>query len=496
MEKSPQNGQDTPAEQTGKSRPAALVELRQALRSIHKGHWRYMLLFALAPIFPGVKLTMPAGSGSIFGMHPVFATGIAFSLGAAFGLLPIRLKWLHRWARALAGLLAVLFAAYMAPAAWLPIPYPMLWFGLVFGMCAAVSLFGFTYALPPFAQFLGVLLTAMFSMLAQMVFSLPLMRHVSGTYYLVAQVAVTAVCLLRYRPQDYLERASAMPATGARPLALSGLFFLFHRSAVFFYSYLNHLGARMDVAFFGMAVIVLTLMTYFMLRVRIWHLCNLFFAGMIAAYGMRMLFPGPTGILTGDFFHSFSIMGFIAAYYLVGQAFSLHGGYRVFRRALAMLFTLSLLPHVIPSLIANTNPESLPVVGVGVTTVLLIVFMLMSPMFSRMLQDIDPLEHPEGPLQLPAQPAGADGAPQSAEDRARLMDARGLTTREKEVAELLFHGFLHKECADKLGISSETVKFHSRNLYRKLDIAGRNELAAFFNQASAAPAQPEEDPPA
>ncbi len=58
--------------------------------------------------------------------------------------------------------------------------------------------------------------------------------------------------------------------------------------------------------------------------------------------------------------------------------------------------------------------------------------------------------------------------------------ALNLTPREQEVAQLLLTGDSNKIIAAKLHISQPTVGFHTKNLYRKLNIQSRSELFALF----------------
>ena len=55
-----------------------------------------------------------------------------------------------------------------------------------------------------------------------------------------------------------------------------------------------------------------------------------------------------------------------------------------------------------------------------------------------------------------------------------------LTPREQEVLELLSHGFLYKEIADKLHISFETVHTYVRRIYEKLHVRSRTEAVAKY----------------
>jgi DNA-binding NarL/FixJ family response regulator len=50
-----------------------------------------------------------------------------------------------------------------------------------------------------------------------------------------------------------------------------------------------------------------------------------------------------------------------------------------------------------------------------------------------------------------------------------------LSEREKEILQLLSQGLRYKEIADKLFLSTETVRTHIRNIYEKLQVNSRTE---------------------
>lgn len=53
-----------------------------------------------------------------------------------------------------------------------------------------------------------------------------------------------------------------------------------------------------------------------------------------------------------------------------------------------------------------------------------------------------------------------------------------LTEREKEILHLLIKGLSYKEIASSIFISIETLNSHIKNIYRKLNVHSRNELAS------------------
>jgi NarL family two-component system response regulator LiaR len=65
-----------------------------------------------------------------------------------------------------------------------------------------------------------------------------------------------------------------------------------------------------------------------------------------------------------------------------------------------------------------------------------------------------------------------------------------LTPREADVLELLQEGFTNAQIAHMLSIGIETVRTHARNIYRKLGVATRRDLAK-LSRPEAVAAEPE-----
>jgi two-component system, NarL family, response regulator LiaR len=57
--------------------------------------------------------------------------------------------------------------------------------------------------------------------------------------------------------------------------------------------------------------------------------------------------------------------------------------------------------------------------------------------------------------------------------------AEGLSARELAVLQALARGLSNKEIGRELWVTEQTVKFHLRNIYRKLELANRTEAARY-----------------
>ncbi len=68
--------------------------------------------------------------------------------------------------------------------------------------------------------------------------------------------------------------------------------------------------------------------------------------------------------------------------------------------------------------------------------------------------------------------------------RGSLPDAVRMTKREREVIALIAEGMSNKEIADKLSLSTYTVKSHIHNILEKLALHSRLQIATHFRPAS------------
>jgi DNA-binding NarL/FixJ family response regulator len=90
----------------------------------------------------------------------------------------------------------------------------------------------------------------------------------------------------------------------------------------------------------------------------------------------------------------------------------------------------------------------------------------------------DPMRLPELLRAAAADEEGffvVDGTP----DIPEPSDGPALSSREQTVLEALARGLSNKEIAAELWVTEQTVKFHLRNLYRKIGVSSRAEAARY-----------------
>lgn len=102
-----------------------------------------------------------------------------------------------------------------------------------------------------------------------------------------------------------------------------------------------------------------------------------------------------------------------------------------------------------------------------------------------LLKDADPEELQRGIAaaargEAPLNPRAA--AELLAARSTRSAEVRGLSTREREVLELVGEGLANKQIARRLGISEKTVKGHLTNVFQAIGVADRTQAALWASR--------------
>ena len=66
----------------------------------------------------------------------------------------------------------------------------------------------------------------------------------------------------------------------------------------------------------------------------------------------------------------------------------------------------------------------------------------------------------------------------------KIAEEHGLSPREREIMRLLAMGYTKNAISEKLGVSDNTIRTHSRNVYAKLDVHSRQELMDLIDTAN------------
>jgi DNA-binding CsgD family transcriptional regulator len=151
-----------------------------------------------------------------------------------------------------------------------------------------------------------------------------------------------------------------------------------------------------------------------------------------------------SGLGIGDLF-VWSVVGHVA--HLYGRP------YRITSFALISLLTSVFLGRVMGIVFSNSPDGGLYTIAVSFTTVF-VTMLILPKLFSTIDREVVEIK----------------------EERKFESKVNTLTERELEIYNLLIKGLKNQQIAEELYISDNTLKTHLRNIYKKLNVAGKKEL--------------------
>ena len=444
------------------------------IRNVRLDHLQYMLIFPLAPVFANMQGVLFGNSIRLLGLDAMTLMGSAYCIGAGALFAFTSAKNMVKVSRISAIVMVAAYIPWIAMGESLLSLLLAILFMFFLGGCAACSAFAYTFALNNTERLLGAAMISTFFALNQIDSGLSLLSGFFDKTYLTALVAGSCVCLFQYKTSDFSIVETKPKATLNPALKLTLYFFVAHYFVEIFYTYLP--GASMPNAMVangavGILVVFLAIALQLITKRSIWTMCNIFFLAEIGTYMLYFMPEGSALRSFARFLHGFEQMGYIAAYYLLGCVFKKHGDFRIFKLCLVTILPVSMLSYVIPGIFASYAPTLLPLAATLTSSVVFILFILMSPAYSEHLffaewsDDFYGVDMAEAGQKI---------------EQSGMLEGLGLSPREKEVASLLLQGHSAKEIAKKLEITVSTANFHIKNLYKKLNISSRAELFARF----------------
>jgi DNA-binding CsgD family transcriptional regulator len=444
------------------------------IRNVRLDHLKYMLIFPLAPVFANMQGILFSNSIRLFGLDAMTLMGSAYCIGAGALFAFSDVKNIAKISRISAIIMTAAYIPWVAMRESLLSLILAIIFMFFLGGCAACSAFAYTFTLNNTERLLGAAMISTFFALNQIDYGLSLLSGFFDKAYLTALVAGSCVCLLLYKTSDFSAAENRPKAVLNPALKLTLYFFVAHYFVEIFYTYLP--GASMPNAMIangavGILSVCLVVALQLITRRSVWNMCNLFFVAEIGTYILYFMPEGSVLRSLARFLHGFEQIGYIAAYYLLGCVFKKHADFRIFKLCLVTILPISMLSYVIPGVFASYAPALLPLAATLTSGIVFIVFILMSPAYSKHLffaewsDDFYGVDMAEAGKKI---------------KQSGMLEGLGLSPREKEVASLLLQGKSAKEIAVILEISISTVNFHIKNLYKKLNIGNRSELFARF----------------
>ena len=373
---------------------------------------------------------------------------------------------------------AVLLLAQLLMGHGLPRMLVYLAFHAVNGLCTACGFYLFGFLLNNVERLFTVAACQVYFAITYLL--RPWSPFPSGLRVVLAITVMAGAGLAAFRAKPLARDARDIPPSSPGPLesgvgaviALNSIYYVITLMVM----YIDYRETAASSTLYGaggllsIVLIAVVMLVFNYSALHLWSLClicsvlgigALHYAGGLAVGGGSMLYGLGSGL------------GFMVINYLLGGALRRSGGFRLFQ--LHCLFFC--LTYVVVSGAVYLLWDGLGVAAVRlafpIVLVLALVCFLFAPVLERRLFRTDWTDG----YHMADVPALAEA---EALPGVRALD---LTPREMEVFTLLLTEASPKQIASQLKVSYATVNFHTKNLYRKLNIQSRTELFAQYGTA-------------
>ena len=435
----------------------------------------YYMAYAIELIFFSVRgLCLPVGV-KVFGINGWTIIQLVHMIAS----LVVMLLWSEKFKPLLRGS-AVIMLAGLVPYVFMPVGYLRFLFGLIgyagLGGVVTGARCGYAFASNNAERFFGIIFVYFSVMFVKLAHS----QWTDGVFmtHILPLVLLTLLCLCiyKFREEDFEVKDEATK------LDAKGLYWAFAFFIVYFIidGYIGDLAdsslkAEYLFTVIGIAITDILLTAVFCgLHFSTWHLWNLFFFLSIGMGLFAVLAPRLGSLKPMHLFCGLTYMGWPLCIYTMGCAQRRFASYQLLKKCTLIYVILSVITKLPGNILADLAPDALPLVTLCITVTTALVMFMLSPFSYRYLFSsiwISDL-YKSDMVSL-----------QKKVEEVDRFEKYGLTPRQKEVAVLLLAAKTRRQIAGELGLSESTVKMHTAELFRRLNINSRVELFRLFGVA-------------
>ena len=227
----------------------------------------------------------------------------------------------------------------------------------------------------------------------------------------------------------------------------------------------------------SLLVIFVIMLIFNYSALHLWTLCLV--CSVLGIGALYLYYTSAFAVGAGSLFYGVGEgLGFMIIYYLQGGALKRSGSFRLLR--LFCLFTFvnyAVVNSVFYVLYIHLNTSNLNLAYPAVLLLTLACFLIAPVLHDKLFRT----DWTDG-YHMADMPLYAEALKQV--EQIDTVNELGLTPREREIFTILLTDVPYKNIAGIIGVSDSTVRFHSNNLYRKLDIQSRTELFAQYGGKS------------
>lgn len=239
-------------------------------------------------------------------------------------------------------------------------------------------------------------------------------------------------------------------------------------------------GTSIEYGFFSEAIIgtiagiVVLFLILFVFRLNSYHAWNIFFLAVVITFLSAALTPIANTLSTYFLFGNFNKMGWVLALYFMACAQKRFASIRLLKISTVIYVVLSPLSQysdTILEVIFDPNDGSYDIALAIYFIIIIVMFLMLLPYSYRYLFSSEWISQ----MSKPDMEIISENIQEVDE-----FEKWNLSPRQKEVAALLLAGKTRRQISGELKLSESTVKLHTSELYKKLNINSRVELFRIF----------------
>ena len=453
-----------------------------SIRNIRPSRYIYYMAYVLELIFFSVRGNFLPVSTKVFGINGwtiIFAAHMIASL-------IVMLMWTKKFKPLLIASLLIMLAG-LVPYIFLPVGILRFVFGLIgyigLGGVVTGARCGYAFAANNAERLFGIILMFFSVTMVRLANSLGADGIFVTVMLPIALLVVLSFCIVRFREED-LEVKEESSKEDARGVYWALAFFIVYFSVDGYIGELTE-SSRNEYMYLiagSLLAVVILVSAFCKIRFSTWHLWNLFLLFSIAMGVFAVLAPKIGTDVPMNFFGGLSYIGWPLCIYTLGSAQRRFASYRLLKKCTLVYVLLSPFTTLSSDWASNFYSEYFPMITLIYILTISFVLLMFSPVSYQYLFSslwIDGLYKSDMT------------ALHEKVEQADQFGKYELTPRQKEVAALLLAAKTRRQIAGELGLSESTVKMHTSELYKRLNINSKAELFKIFG-VTATEESPEE----
>lgn len=345
---------------------------------------------------------------------------------------------------------------------------------------------GFAFAANNVERLIGI--TAMFFSVAgvYLLSGFDFGAHIITTVFPLVFAVLLSVCLLLFKEKDFEVKTETTKADKKGMYwALAFFIVYFAIDAHIWKSVNDTVFSDFRFMIIGMCLAgVILFVSLAWWKLNVWHIWSLFFFFAVTMSVLAVFAPQMGTNIPHYLFAGLSLIGWPLAIYMLACAQRRFASYALLKRCTLVYVVLSPLTALSGDMLAGIFPGAMPTVTLVYVLITVFALLVLSPYSYKHLFSVEWISD--------LHKSDMEKLKEKIEEIDRFKGYE-LTPRQRDVAALLLLGKTQRQVSGELGLAESTVKMHTAELYKRLNIHSKHDLFRLFGVSEAAEMKKEKE---